>query len=58
LLLREEGEIDSVEFNELLSYRKVYEDWWLELKKEYIKFARLHQIKYQYECFFCGSMVN
>lgn len=58
LLLREEGEIDSVEFNELLSYRKVYEDWWLELKKEYIKFARLHQINTNTSVFFAEAWLT
>jgi len=44
LNLRENGEIFSVSFEELLSYRTAYGNWWLELKKEFIKYSKVHEI--------------
>ncbi len=58
LSLREEGQIDSVEFSELLSYRKVYEDWWLDLIRDYVKFARLHQININTSVFFAETWLT
>jgi hypothetical protein len=58
LSLREEGQIDSVEFSELLSYRKVYEEWWLNLKKDYIRFAKLHQINTNTSVFFAETWLT
>ncbi|HOM01316.1 MAG TPA: DUF115 domain-containing protein [Acetivibrio sp.] len=58
LSLREEGQIDNVEFNELLSYRKVYEEWWLNLKKDYIKFSRLYQINGNTSVFFAETWLT
>ncbi len=42
--LREEGQVDSVYFAELLSYRTAYDEWWTSLKKDFIKYAKLHEI--------------
>lgn len=42
--LREEGQIDNVCFEELLSYRTAYGDWWNRFKKDFIKYAKLHEI--------------
>ncbi|OPZ91436.1 MAG: hypothetical protein BWY74_01961 [Firmicutes bacterium ADurb.Bin419] len=42
--LREDGQIDSVLFTELLSYRTAYDEWWTSLKKDFIKYSKLHEI--------------
>lgn len=42
--LRQEGQIDNVLFDSLLSYRTLYDNWWYNFKKSFIKFSRLHQI--------------
>lgn len=58
LRFREEGQIDNVEFSELLSYRKVYEDWWYHLKKDYIRYAMLHQINTNTSVFFAEAWLT
>lgn len=42
--LREDGQIHDVFFAELLSYRTAYDKWWFELKREFIKYSKLHEI--------------
>lgn len=42
--LREDGQIDTVHFEELLSYRTAYDEWWTSLKKDFIKYSKLHGI--------------
>ena len=42
--LRETGQIHNVRFEELLSYRTAYGEWWDELKREFIKYSKLHAI--------------
>ncbi|MFZ5353320.1 MAG: motility associated factor glycosyltransferase family protein, partial [Bacillota bacterium] len=42
--LRLGGQIDNIEFMELISYERLYRDWWQNFKQEFIKYTKLYQI--------------
>ncbi|MFZ5987153.1 MAG: motility associated factor glycosyltransferase family protein [Bacillota bacterium] len=56
--LREEGQIDSVHFEELLSYKRIYGDWWNNFIKEFIKYSRLHEINTNTSVFFAKDWLT
>lgn len=56
--LREEGQIDNVHFEELLSYKRVYGDWWNNFIKEFIKYSRLHEINTNTSVFFAKDWLT
>lgn len=42
--LRSSGQVDCIEFAELVSYDSLYGDWWIEFKKQYIKYLKIFNI--------------
>jgi hypothetical protein len=56
--LRESGQIGSVCFEELLSYRTAYGSWYTEVQKDFIKYSKLYGIKVNTSVFFSNDWLK